>query len=385
MSGQTMAVNLRIDPEFRALIPPLAEEEREQLESNIKRDGCRDPLVTWQGMLVDGHNRYEICERLSIDFRTVEIDLPDRDAVADWIDANQLGRRNLTPDQSRLLRGRRYNRAKKTHSQAGAIGGASSGQSDHRLAKTAESLAKQHGVSEKTIRRDAKVAEFVEQLKTTAPEKAKAISDGKKRIVEVVREVKEERREARREANRATIAAAPVATTAVEVGAKFASIVIDPPWDWGDEGDQDQLGRARPTYGTMPIDEIEKLPVATLADDDCHLYLWITNRSLPKGFRLLEAWGFRYVTCLTWCKPSIGMGNYFRGSTEQVLFAVKGSQPLKRKDVGTWFNAPRGPKGHSSKPGEFYDLVESCSPGPFLEMFARSGRKGWTAWGAEAT
>jgi N6-adenosine-specific RNA methylase IME4 len=75
------------------------------------------------------------------------------------------------------------------------------------------------------------------------------------------------------------------------------------------------------------------------------------------------------------------MGNYFRGQTEQILFAVKGSQPLKRKDVGTLFTAPRGPNGHSSKPVEFYDLVESCSPGPFLEMFSRSKRDGWVAWG----
>jgi N6-adenosine-specific RNA methylase IME4 len=78
------------------------------------------------------------------------------------------------------------------------------------------------------------------------------------------------------------------------------------------------------------------------------------------------------------------MGQYFRGQTEQVLFGVKGSQPLKRKDVGTWFAAPRGPGGHSSKPPEFLALVESCSPGPYLEMFARSKRDGWTSWGAEA-
>jgi N6-adenosine-specific RNA methylase IME4 len=70
-----------------------------------------------------------------------------------------------------------------------------------------------------------------------------------------------------------------------------------------------------------------------LADENCHLYLWITNRSLPKGFELIEAWGFRYIPCLTWVKPSIGMGNYFRGSTEQVLFAIKGNMPLKRHDM----------------------------------------------------
>ena len=77
------------------------------------------------------------------------------------------------------------------------------------------------------------------------------------------------------------------------------------------------------------------------------------------------------------------MGNYFRGQTEQVLFGVRGSLMLKRRDVGTAFHAPRGPNGHSSKPFEFYDLVESCSPGPYLEMFSRSARQDWTTWGQQ--
>jgi N6-adenosine-specific RNA methylase IME4 len=194
---------------------------------------------------------------------------------------------------------------------------------------------------------------------------------------------KENSRERRRQENRRKVEEAEDPVEAAKY-AKYATIVIDPPWDWGDEGDQDQLGRARPTYATMSHEQLLALPVGELADEDCHLYLWITNRSLPKGFSLLERWGFRYVTCLTWVKPSFGMGNYFRGQTEHVLFGVKGSQPLKRKDVGTVFHAPRGPGGHSSKPVEFYDLVESCSPGPFYEMFSRSDRIGWSHWGENA-
>lgn len=166
--------------------------------------------------------------------------------------------------------------------------------------------------------------------------------------------------------------------------ARAATTVIDPPWDWGDEGDVSQFGRGDPTYKTMPLEELMDLPVAQSTMTNAHLYLWITNRSLPKGFALLEEWGFRYVTCLTWCKPSIGMGNYFRGSTEQVLFAVRGSLPLLRKDVGTWFSAPRG-EHHSSKPDAFYELVEECSPGPWRDLFGRQQRPGWLpTWGAEA-
>jgi len=188
-------------------------------------------------------------------------------------------------------------------------------------------------------------------------------------------------REQKRQDNRLLVA--EVAPLSANPQAVYQSIVIDPPWDWGDEGDADQLGRARPTYQTMTFDELRKLDVGAQAEQNAHLYLWITNRSLPKGFTLLEDWGFRYVTMLTWCKPHFGMGNYYRGQTEQVLFGVRGSLPLLRRDRGTWFQAPR-PRGHSSKPDAFYELVEECSPGPWLEMFSRSARPGWSAWGAEA-
>ena len=158
--------------------------------------------------------------------------------------------------------------------------------------------------------------------------------------------------------------------------------MIDPPWDWGDEGDINQLGRAKPDYATMSFEELKKLPIDKLTKKDSHIYLWITNRSLPKGFELLKEWGFRYITCLTWCKPSIGMGNYYRGSTEQILFGVKGSLGLKRKDVGTWFVANRPSRQHSAKPDEFYKLVESCSPGLYLDYFGRKERRGWQIWGS---
>jgi N6-adenosine-specific RNA methylase IME4 len=226
---------------------------------------------------------------------------------------------------------------------------------------------------------------MAEQLKKKAPklwEQAKAGDVSIKTAYnQVKRAEKEEKREERREENRAKVSEVSEPKEIIETGAKFATIVIDPPWDWSDEGDNDQLGRSKPDYATMSLSQLEGLPLNDLADEDCHIYMWITNRSLPKGFKLLDAWGFRYITAITWVKPSYGLGNYFRGQTEHILFGVKGSQPLKRKDMGTVFNAPRGQNGHSSKPTEFYDIVESCSPGPYLEMFSRTDRKDWHTWG----
>lgn len=143
----------------------------------------------------------------------------------------------------------------------------------------------------------------------------------------------------------------------------FSVIVIDPPWDVSDEGDVNPFGRANPDYHTMPFAELLKLPVKNFAADDCHLYLWITNRSLPKGGAVMKAWGFRYASCITWGKvtaagkPALGLGKYFRGSSEQVLVGVRGSQ-ANVPESGL-FTAQRGKHGHSSKPPEIYQLIES--------------------------
>lgn len=171
-----------VDSEFKDLIPPLSKDEYSQLEANILAEGCRDPLVVSDGTLIDGHNRYEICTRHNIPFTTVEKDFPDREAAMDWIDANQLGRRNLSPDAFKLLLGRRYNRVKK----AANVGGKGTckqvltvDQIDPRLpespptkpASTAQTLAKTHGVGEATVKRAAKFAADVAKnprLKTTS-------------------------------------------------------------------------------------------------------------------------------------------------------------------------------------------------------------------------
>jgi N6-adenosine-specific RNA methylase IME4 len=139
------------------------------------------------------------------------------------------------------------------------------------------------------------------------------------------------------------------------------------------------------------IEDIPGLDVTEWADDNAHLYLWTTNTHLWYARELMELWGFDYKTCLTWAKttkdgtrPFIGTGHYFRGSTEHVLFGVRGKLPLADtgRAFGTWFAAPIGP--HSAKPDEFYTIVEQVSEGPYLDVFARDVRDGWSVWGNEA-
>lgn len=160
----------------------------------------------------------------------------------------------------------------------------------------------------------------------------------------------------------------------------FRTIVADPPWDYGNKATR---GSTRKHYSTMGLDDICALDVAARTAEDAHLYLWVTNGFLREGFTVLDAWGFTYKTCITWAKTQIGLGNYFRGATEHVLFGVRGGLRTNDKNLRNWFEAPRGK--HSAKPDLFYDLVERASDGPYLEMFARRSRLGdWHYWGNES-
>ena len=177
MTSETMT-DIIIDPEFRKYIPALSGEELAQLEANLVEDGCRDPLTLWGRVIIDGHNRFDICTRLGIPFQTVQKQFPTREAALDWMDCHQLGRRNLTPDARKLLLGRRYNRLK---GEVGAPEGnqnraIQSGQNVHiEPERTAERLASDHGVSERTVRRAGDFAKEVE----ADPELQAAIETGK--------------------------------------------------------------------------------------------------------------------------------------------------------------------------------------------------------------
>jgi ParB-like chromosome segregation protein Spo0J len=164
-------MKLNIDQEYKALIPPLSAEEFAQLESNILRDGCLHPIVTWEETIIDGHNRYAICKKHDLPFKIIAMEFDDRDAAMDWMDTNQLGRRNLSPVDFKLALGRRYNRTKQLHGGQTPKG---IGQNDPSLPSTAAKLATQHGVSEATVKRAGKLAEAVE----AHPEIKDAIASG---------------------------------------------------------------------------------------------------------------------------------------------------------------------------------------------------------------
>ncbi|MCA3623029.1 MAG: S-adenosylmethionine-binding protein [Methylobacterium sp.] len=174
---------------------------------------------------------------------------------------------------------------------------------------------------------------------------------------------------------------------------KFRTILADPPWQF-----QNRTGKVAPEhrrlsrYATMDLDEICQLPVANAAASTAHLYLWVPNALLPEGLRVMQAWGFSYKSNIIWHKirkdggsDGRGVGFYFRNVTEILLFGVCGKNARTldagRRQVNMIETRKRE---HSRKPDEQYSLIESCSSGPYLEMFARGTRKNWTYWGNQA-
>ncbi|WP_165803236.1 MT-A70 family methyltransferase [Mycobacteroides abscessus] len=170
----------------------------------------------------------------------------------------------------------------------------------------------------------------------------------------------------------------------------YRTIVADPPWRYQNRASRGAAENHYPTMSTSELCELAVVPEH--AARDAHLYLWTTNSHLFEARDVMSAWGFDYKTSIVWVKPQMGMGNYFRGSTELVLFGVRGGLPTLRKDVRNHFTAPR--RAHSQKPRAFLELVMASSPGPYLELFARCSRDsscgcsrclfGWAVWGDQS-
>jgi len=176
-------------------------------------------------------------------------------------------------------------------------------------------------------------------------------------------------------------------------GRKFGTILADPPWHF-----QNSTGKVAPghkrlaRYGTMKLDDIKALPVADAAEARSHLYLWVPNAMLPDGLSVMQSWGFQYKSNIVWHKlrkdggsDGRGVGFYFRNVTEILLFGVRGKSVRTLKPGRTQVNyIGTRKREHSRKPDEQYPLIEGCSWGPFLEMFARGSRLNWDCWGNEA-
>ena len=176
-------------------------------------------------------------------------------------------------------------------------------------------------------------------------------------------------------------------------GRRYGTILADPPWQF-----QNKTGKVAPEhkrlsrYGTLSLEDIASLPVAAISAARAHLYLWCPNALLPDGLAVMSSWGFHYKSNLVWHKvrkdggsDGRGVGFYFRNVTELLLFGVKGKDARTLEAGRTQVNLIATRKReHSRKPDEQYDIIEACSWGPYLELFARGTRQHWDNWGNEA-
>lgn len=174
---------------------------------------------------------------------------------------------------------------------------------------------------------------------------------------------------------------------------KYSTIYADPPWRF-----QNRTGKVAPEhkrlnrYETMTLEDIKSLPVSEIAAEKSHLYLWVPNALLPDGLAVMQAWGFEYKSNLIWEKvrkdgqpDGRGVGFYFRNVTEMLLFGVRGDKNRTLDPARSQVNLIRTMKReHSRKPDEMVELIERCSPGPYLELFARGDRENWDMWGNQA-
>jgi N6-adenosine-specific RNA methylase IME4 len=384
-------MDVRIDEEFRRLIPPLSSDERAALEQSLIEHGCRDPIITWDGAIVDGHNRHAICTAHGIEYKTLPMIFGDRIDAKIWIRRNQVSRRNLTDDQRAMnaaelaeLQAEKSRRDKaKAAVAAREVKAGRRGFEDRILVTDAiteisdarkqaaprvrTEVAKAAGISERKVSQ-------AQAVKKAAPDLAAKVAAGDMPLAAAVREVK-----------RAEIVQKLESVEAKEVKAlagEYDVIVIDPPWPMQKIERDERPNQSQFDYPVMQEHELAALKMPS--SDDCHLWLWTTHKFMPMAFRLLDAWGFKYVCTFVWHKPGgfqpIGLPQY---NCEFALYARRGSpQFIDTKAFPVCFNAPRG--AHSEKPEEFYEVVRRVTAGRRIDIFNRRAIEGFDVWGNEA-
>ena len=395
--------SLLVDHEFRSLIPPLAPEEFSMLEQSILDEGVRDAIVTWNGYIVDGHNRYDIITRHGIkDYRVIEKHFEDKEEAKNWIKKNQIGRRNI-PKYLRgeyLLEIEEWEEARRQAKEKILKGlfvcpvckepfsqkvwhcpkcdhhwpmerteclnchdyVNNPCMNSHKGYDSKKELAEKLKISEQTASR-------IIQIKEKASEEDKEkLRKGEATINQVYTKVKrEEIRNNNKEAEWPT--------------GKYRIIYADPPWGYRNTNPV-AFGEQEDHYNTYTPEEIiDKFPVNDIALDNSVLFLWVTSPILEQSFDVIRAWGFKYKASFVWDKVKHVMGHYNSVRHEFLLIAVRGScQP----DVMQLFDSVQTfeRNGHSQKPDLFREIIDTIYPhGPRIELFATKKIDGWEVYG----
>jgi len=376
---------MKILQELESLIPPLSNEEFKQLERNILEEGIREPLITWNGILIDGHNRYRIAQEHDINYETLEKEFDNLNAVKICMVNNQLGRRNLQDfvkgelhdelDKLNKIKGVEIYKEKSVFkgNQYSAPLSIIDNEPKHNTQKI---------VAEKLGWSTGKKAMF-DIVKTKAPEEVKEkLRTGEVSINQAYKEIKKEEKKVERvELIQKQIEDIEEGLLPDLIGL-FDVVSVDPPWPYEGESKNitsfDSIGRrvANP-YPEMSIEQIKNIELPLM--DNAVVLLWTTHKFLPDAFEILKEWKLDYKATLVWNKEKIGMGAWFRMQCEFCLVGIKGKPYWENTIYRDIIVESR--REHSRKPDCFFEMIEKITMGNRLEYFSREKREGWKVFG----
>jgi N6-adenosine-specific RNA methylase IME4 len=378
-----------LKPHPLADIFPLVEgADFDELVTDIRAHGVREPIVVHHGLILDGRNRYRGAQAANVPcpMRTYDGD----DPLGLVISLN-LKRRHLNESQRAMVAAKlaTLRSGENQYSEGLPIGRSSEllNVGERSVARAREVL--DHGVLElrQAVERGAvSVSAAADLASEPAEAQQEIVARGEREILQAAKQIRGARMEARRAERIARIATISGANSPLPQDRKYPVLLADPPWKFEVYDAESGLDSAADAhYPTMPLADICALPVVDLATADAVLFMWTTAPHLRESFAVLDAWGFEYVTNLVWVKGAgPALGYWVRNQHELLIVARRGDipTPAPANRPPSVINAPR--REHSRKPDEAHALVERMYPDlPKIELFARDARPGWAAWGNE--
>ena len=366
-------MKLIINQEFKALIPPLTEDEYKGLELSIMEEGCRDAIINWNGIIIDGHNRFEICNKHNVHYKTYEMDFLTDDEAKIWIIDNQFARRNLNDFQkTELALLKEGFIAKKAKEQQIRKPDSVCQISDKQKIDTKKEVAKIAGVSHDTVAK-------VKKIKEKAPlEVIESLRKGDVSINAAYKDVKKEEKIQNRDKQIQILKDDIDSGKLVLPEGKYENIVFDPPWKYPSSYNPESRRVASP-YPEMNIEEINNIELPS--SDDCILWFWTTHSFIFDAKAIMNSWGFDYKGMIVWDKDKMGVGYWLRMQCEFCLLGIKGKPLWNVTDLRDIIKEPR--REHSRKPDSFYKMINDNFIGRKLDYFSREKREGWDSFGAE--
>jgi len=370
------------------IFPMLDDDRLRELANDIKANGLREPVVMLGAQLLDGRNRWRACELAGVEPRARDWSGPD--PVAYVVSLN-LHRRHLDESQRSMVAGRIATLKEGRPSKTPAIAGVSESSAAALLSVSEDSVGRAKKVLRSgtpelvaAVEQGAVAVSTAADLATLPREQQReVVARGEREILEAAKKIRAGRAEERRQERVEKIVEIAKGNRPLAAVERFPLLLADPPWRY--EHVETESRAIENQYPTMSLDEIRALPVTDVTTEDCVLFLWATSPKLAESMSVIEAWGFTYRTCAVWVKDKIGMGYYFRQRHELLLVATKGAPPVPAPADRLDSVLDGARLEHSAKPVSAYEAIERMYPRfPKLEMFCRSPRAGWEAWGNQS-